>query len=704
MAALGGRMETVRRFLKSLWTRGNAPILAVMLLLTGYLCIILSSIYVSQIGLLESRLKQEEDEFQRVAMATEYYFEERKDDLVNLASDREVAVFFENKALGMSMEYGLGLSAIPIVHRFEDLIERKRVGLDTLFSRIVLLDSKANLIADSAPPQTTRKTTKQQWKKFISPKLENGAILLSGDGKEILASTAYYFKEEYAGQIVAWLKPEAIYHFLLQDRQKNNSRYYLLADGGTSHLAVESIASVPPELQTLKFIEEGKPQIHPITDAEGQKADFIVFRMPVADTPFSLVHVRPVKDVLGIMKPWQMLAGMGLLAALIVALIVYLLKVNIRSLVLQTQLGMSEMREKEIQEKNIELENQIAERIKAEAKFRTIFENAPTGICLFDLSGRLTQVNKEWVNLFGAEDAAQLRGMNLLEEPFLLKDGLDALLQGNSIRREIAIDLEKEGFTGNSRKDHDTMLFLDILVTRLAAEAEPESKKYLVHAVDVTAKIRWEEKIRQEEKEKLNEMELLAVSVMSSIPHAVFGLQNGTILFVNNAVESLFGWKPAELIGKDMGLLYRNDREYNDIGSMMYGALEQQKTCSYELEFPCRHKDGRDVLCRVNGARFGDVLKDRKVVVTYEGRQEKGLSPAPPEREDGFHWTACCGGSPRNQQSDGLRQQQLEVPFRLCRRYRGHTGAIQGTLGYPEGRKWKRQLSNCGPSAPDRVP
>ena len=36
-----------------------------------------------------------------------------------------------------------------------------------------------------------------------------------------------------------------------------------------------------------------------------------------------------------------------------------------------------------------------------------------------------------------------------------------------------------------------------------------------------------------------------------------------------------------------------------------------------------RHKDGRDVLCRVNGARFGDVLKDRKVVVTYEDIADK---------------------------------------------------------------------------------
>ena len=54
---------------------------------------------------------------------------------------------------------------------------------------------------------------------------------------------------------------------------------------------------------------------------------------------------------------------------------------------------------------------------------------------------------------------------------------------------------------------------------------------------------------------------------------------------------------------------------------ILYSTLKKQRT--FDTEFPCRHKDGRDILCRMRAARIGDELKERRIVITYEDITEK---------------------------------------------------------------------------------
>ncbi len=112
-----------------------------------------------------------------------------------------------------------------------------------------------------------------------------------------------------------------------------------------------------------------------------------------------------------------------------------------------------------------------------------------------------------------------------------------------------------------------------------------------------------------------NDLMALMSSILDSIPHAVVGLKDRQIIFVNHAVEAVFGWVPGELIGKNTRVLYRSDEEYEEIARLFYPVLEEQR--SYSREFPCRHKDGRDIVCLVSTSRIGDMLKDKMIVVTY---------------------------------------------------------------------------------------
>jgi PAS domain S-box-containing protein len=111
------------------------------------------------------------------------------------------------------------------------------------------------------------------------------------------------------------------------------------------------------------------------------------------------------------------------------------------------------------------------------------------------------------------------------------------------------------------------------------------------------------------------EIKAISSSILDSIPHAVIGLKDRRIIFANHAVESVFGWKPEELIGETTRILYRSDEEYEEIARYAYPALEKQRTCS--REYSCRHRDGRDIMCLVSSSRIGESLQDGMIVVTY---------------------------------------------------------------------------------------
>jgi PAS domain S-box-containing protein len=121
---------------------------------------------------------------------------------------------------------------------------------------------------------------------------------------------------------------------------------------------------------------------------------------------------------------------------------------------------------------------------------------------------------------------------------------------------------------------------------------------------------------RKEAGRRLEELEALESSILDAIPQAVLGLHERRINFANHAVKVIFGWHREELIGKSITMIYRNKEEAHRIGDIFYSSLERQRT--YETEFPCLRKDGREILCRMKASRIGEKLREKRIVVTYE--------------------------------------------------------------------------------------
>ena len=151
-------------------------------------------------------------------------------------------------------------------------------------------------------------------------------------------------------------------------------------------------------------------------------------------------------------------------------------------------------------------------------------------------------------------------------------------------------------------------------VTETVASIPYEGRRaVLANYMDITDQI--------ESRQKLEELEALEASILEAMPHAVIGLQNRRIIFANDGVENVFGWKAKDLIGQNTRILYRSDKDYDDMDKFVYKLMEKQRTIS--LEIPCRHKDDRDIECAISAAPIGKYLKEKNIVIIYEDITER---------------------------------------------------------------------------------
>ncbi|MHB9154834.1 MAG: PAS domain-containing protein, partial [Endomicrobiales bacterium] len=75
--------------------------------------------------------------------------------------------------------------------------------------------------------------------------------------------------------------------------------------------------------------------------------------------------------------------------------------------------------------------------------FKTIFDESPIGIELFDARGRLMDANKASLEIFGVSRPGDLKGFDLFEDPNLPEEAKERLRRNKGVHCEIAYVFEK---------------------------------------------------------------------------------------------------------------------------------------------------------------------------------------------------------------------------------------------------------------------
>jgi PAS domain S-box-containing protein len=122
----------------------------------------------------------------------------------------------------------------------------------------------------------------------------------------------------------------------------------------------------------------------------------------------------------------------------------------------------------------------------SEERFRSIYEESPIGIELFDPQGRLVTVNKAFLDIFGASDADEMRGYRLFTDPNMSEEVRERLRNGETARYEATVDFEKIRQRGSYRTTREGVVHFDVSVTPLGARGVKGGGGYLVHTQDIT--------------------------------------------------------------------------------------------------------------------------------------------------------------------------------------------------------------------------
>jgi PAS domain S-box-containing protein len=127
----------------------------------------------------------------RRAAAVADLIAERRNGTVDLAEAHEVANYFINKALGMSLRYGLNANLYAIEERFRNQLARANLRGERIYNRVVLYDEARRVLVDLAPDKG----------EFALP-VDAGikpAVLFDPDLRRIVVSAPVMFKGAFSG-------------------------------------------------------------------------------------------------------------------------------------------------------------------------------------------------------------------------------------------------------------------------------------------------------------------------------------------------------------------------------------------------------------------------------------------------------------------------------------------------------------------------
>ncbi len=232
----------------------------------------------------------------------------------------------------------------------------------------------------------------------------------------------------------------------------------------------------------------------------------------------------------------------------------------------------------------IKVENKLNE---SEEKFRGIFEQSPLGIQIYNVDGKLIDVNQHTLNMFGVDDKKYIIEFNLWEDPNLSSEKKKALKNGKPVFISADLDFEiikKNNIFPTSRSG---IIYVDMYVNPLMQENKVTG--YLVQIVEVTDSKLAEQTLKESE-EKLNRSQ-----EVGKIGHWEFDLNNNKLIW-SNQVFALYerDLKIGQPSDDEVGNYY-SEKDHKRLREYMVQIIETAKPVE-NFECPIILPSGRIII------------------------------------------------------------------------------------------------------------
>ena len=347
------------RFITKLFSLSKISALLVCVASIGYVGYLVVAHYQAQVALQESQRLQLIQEFDRRASAAGYFFNAQTNALKELADAREIAIYFENQALGMSLEYGLSASLAAVQELFDKFFKKSNFEEHQIYSKLLFLNPDGQVLALSGGQEDHKKL---KWSRFVK-RSKRTYFLTETDqnGSRIIISCPCIFKEKLVGQVIGIIPLAPVYnHFI--GNQEGSPEVVALTMGdkflflpATQRLLPRSLLSTPPRLSP--------GTITPLTSGGKAKSEILATKTDIGGTPLSIINFIP-GEKFDIDHPRRILMATAVMALAILTGMIMVFILTTRNAILVTRLDESANRERETEELNRSLERRVQEEIK----------------------------------------------------------------------------------------------------------------------------------------------------------------------------------------------------------------------------------------------------------------------------------------------------------------------------------------------------
>ena len=314
--------------------KNNFAIYIAASLLSSYIVLLITITSYGQSQLLLAKHKEIELNVKQKSKTLEYFLERTKEEVNNLSNSKEIDTYFANKALGMSMKYGLKSSLLNIERNINSVKEKQKINNLMIFKDITILDLSNDIVA------STNKNIILNNIDFNSKNFTEPTILASKIDNNIQTTIvqSIQFKEKILGYILTDINLNDMFNQLTQDDKKN----ILLLIKDINKTSIECDYKNKEACKQIRF--------------------------DVEKTPFQLIsHYHDKDDNNILLSKWFILLLIFLSIPIFIT-IFYLIKFNNKNIRLNSEVVFSKEKEDTLNKHNLILIDEITKRKESEDK------------------------------------------------------------------------------------------------------------------------------------------------------------------------------------------------------------------------------------------------------------------------------------------------------------------------------------------------
>ena len=389
--------------------------MVVFAILTLFVTYLMVKVYQSSSLLAEAGRRTFSQETKTRITNLDAYFERLRSDGENLAKNKTIQAYYQTKALGMSIEYGLAVAVSEVRDEFDRLLKTLNSRGSPVFTQITLLDSgNMSQIART----TNAHGLEASGISHIEQALSQGEAfpiftLINGhENSYAFLVTRVIYKTEIKGYLLMTLNLETLTSQLETDNIETGQDFYLIVDSygstfaGPSNLVGKNVS----DLFGISLSSIGNMNVSEVYKKirNDKRQNLIVSGDRIKGTSFYVLGFAPSSKYLAghSTELWLMVFTALISGLLLMALFIYRSWLEQSSTYGKLQEARDTLETKvsertsELAQTNRLLQNEILARSDveeslrlSEAKYRDLFEHASDLIFTIDPQGHLNSVN-----------------------------------------------------------------------------------------------------------------------------------------------------------------------------------------------------------------------------------------------------------------------------------------------------------------------